>query len=466
MTGSVEGGMADPPSSATAIDAPGVPGKPSVELTGDREVTLSWSTPAARPETPVTSYTVLASIDDGPYAALSAGDCDVPATNHCVARGLTGAATYRFRVAAVNQAATGDPSAPSDAVVVLGTPDAPVLTAVTPGAASATVRWTLPAAAGAVTGYIATANPGGHTCRASEGTATTCLLDELTNGTAYTVTVVATGPFGTASAPSNPLPVTPSVAPGRPAGPTLTAGVASIVASWAPPADAGSGISGYTVVAQPGPATCSTTGATNCTLGAAAGTTYRVTVVAHGAYGRDSLVSEPAGLATAQAPPVPATPPATSVRLTTDHGKIAAASPRQSIVLVGSGFAPYSTVTIVVYSAPSRLASVVADANGNFSQPVTVPGSLSGSHTFVALGVDPSGAPHTAALVVRIQAGSLPVTGLAVSNLLNVALALTLAGTGLLGAARIRPRYRDPEMEGSPGRVRFRGVASRRRGWR
>lgn len=68
-----------------------------------------------------------------------------------------------------------------------------------PGVNEATVKWT---DAPNATSYTATANPGGRTCTAAS---TACTVTGLSNGQAYTFTVVASGPAGTsaASAPSN-----------------------------------------------------------------------------------------------------------------------------------------------------------------------------------------------------------------------------------------------------------------------
>ncbi len=58
------------------------------------------------------------------------------------------------------------------------------------GHASATVSWSAPASlgTGSLTGYTATASPGGRTC--SVATARTCTITHLVNGTMYRVTVI------------------------------------------------------------------------------------------------------------------------------------------------------------------------------------------------------------------------------------------------------------------------------------
>lgn len=101
--------------------------------------------------------------------------------------------------------------------------DQPAPSAVTarPGVNEATVKWT---DAPNATSYTATASPGGRTCTA---VSTACTVTGLSNGQAYTFTVVASGAAGTsaASAPSNsvtpqndtkdPVLVSAAVAPNR-----------------------------------------------------------------------------------------------------------------------------------------------------------------------------------------------------------------------------------------------------------
>ncbi len=102
-------------------------------------------------------------------------------------------------------------------------PDAPTSPSATAGNAQATVTWTAPADTGSspITSYIVTASDGVHTCTAT-APATTCTVAGLTNGTAYTFTVVAVSAAGNSvpSAPSNnsvtpmgSLPSTPASVP-------------------------------------------------------------------------------------------------------------------------------------------------------------------------------------------------------------------------------------------------------------
>ena len=55
-----------------------------------------------------------------------------------------------------------------------------------------------------------------------------------------------------------------------------------------------------------------------------------------------------------------------------------------------------STVTLVVYSTPTVLNSLVTEVNGSFDANVTLPADLpEGPHTLVATGVDPTGRTWT-----------------------------------------------------------------------
>ena len=164
--------------------------------------------------------------------------------------------------------------------LVPGAPGAPGTLSAVAGDGAATLSWTAPSNDGGspITGYTVTASPAspaspGGTCTATPPS-TTCTISGLTNGTAYTFTVVASNAVGSSapSAPSSavtPLAPGPQV-PGAPTGVTALAGDGAATLSWtAPSDDGGSPITGYTVTASPASSggTCSTTPpATSCTI--------------------------------------------------------------------------------------------------------------------------------------------------------------------------------------------------------
>ncbi len=94
-------------------------------------------------------------------------------------------------------------------------PAAPTDVQATAGVGSATVAWTAPTDDGGspVTSSTVTASPGGATCT-TDGT--TCDVTDLTNGKAYTFTVVATNEAGDSEPSAASAPVTPTGVPGTP----------------------------------------------------------------------------------------------------------------------------------------------------------------------------------------------------------------------------------------------------------
>jgi hypothetical protein len=137
-------------------------------------------------------------------------------------------------------------------------------------------------------------------------------------------------------------------------------------------------------------------------LGAEAGVTYTVTVIAHSANG-DSDPSDPSNEVTPAVPEPAATAPSGADPLTTTKGRITTVEPSARITVVGDGYAPYSTAVIAIYSTPTELGAVVADANGEFSELVTIPAGLaSGEHTITATGVDADGVDRTTTLPVTV----------------------------------------------------------------
>ena len=191
-----------------------------------------WSAPAAfrtqgRPGTPVvtgitpdtTTASVAFTADDSQGATILAIQFAIDdtlsidgSTTNVSPLGLTGLSSgtaYTLYLRAVNANGPSPWSAGTSFTTLTPppppapiSPSVPLEVRATAGDRSVTAIWSAPATPGdyPVTNYQATATPGGRSCMA---TSTTCTIDGLTNGTAYTVTVRALSGGGW-SAPSSP----------------------------------------------------------------------------------------------------------------------------------------------------------------------------------------------------------------------------------------------------------------------
>ena len=284
-----------------------VPGPPTdvAAVAGDSQVTVSWSAPLTNGGSAITAYTVT--------AAPGGLTCTTPGTLSCTVTGLTNGTAYTFAVTATNGDGTGPASAPPGWLTPATLPEAPTGVAASLSAdTEAFVWWSAPASDGgsAVATYTVTASPGEATCATSG--ALSCTVTGLTIGTAYTFTVTATNGVGTgpASTASDPVAVT---APDAPSGVVASAGDSEAAVSWSTPlSDGGSAITGYTVTASSGGATCSTSGALSCLVtGLTNDVAYSFTATATNVVGTSpaSAASDPvtptAGAVAAVAPGAP-----------------------------------------------------------------------------------------------------------------------------------------------------------------
>jgi hypothetical protein len=166
------------------------------------------------------------------------------------------------------------------------TPAVPAPPTVLAGNGNVLVSFTAPTWDGgsAVTGYTATASPGGATCTATLP-ATSCTVGGLTNGTAYTFTAAPINAIGTGVSSASSV----VALPGPPPAPTAVGGTvadSSSVVTWTAPVLTGHAVvTSYTVTATASgqtTQTCTATApATTCTVtGLANYVTYTLSVTA------------------------------------------------------------------------------------------------------------------------------------------------------------------------------------------
>ncbi len=172
-----------------------------------------------------------------------------------------------------------------------------------PGNGSEVVAWGVPTQTVVVTDYVATAEPGGSTCRTTK--VMSCWVRGLANGKAYTISVRSVGPSGMSS------PFSVSASPGTPWAPTAVTAIpgdGSAVVSWTPSNAAylGGPVTSYTVQTISSSDGCSVasstctghTGAigegctsttTSCTvMGLVNESIYTFIVTAHNAFGHSA----------------------------------------------------------------------------------------------------------------------------------------------------------------------------------
>ncbi len=256
-----------------------VPGMPTgtTAVAGNGQATISFTPPANNGGSPITKY-IVTSQPDGITAEGTTGPVTVT--------GLTNDTAYTFTVVAVNSAGDSPASAPTTSVTPTGTagaPSAPLNVTAVAGNGEATISFAPPASTGgsAITGYKVISQPGGITVT---GTKSPITITGLTNGTAYTFSVIATNSVGDSPASASSISVTPTApagSPGAPTNVTAVAGNGQATISFTPPADnGGNPVTEYKVTSQPGGITVTGTKSPITITGLTNGTSYTFTVQA------------------------------------------------------------------------------------------------------------------------------------------------------------------------------------------
>ena len=332
-------------------------------------------------------------------------------------------------------------------------PGAPTSVTGSAGDGQVSLSWSAPASNGGspITGYTATASPGGATCSVAT---TSCVVSGLTNGTSYTFTVKATNAVGDSVASSASAAVTPLAPPPQPPPapdpapvpepsassaltptptPTASPSVEPTPTPSATPTVASSPTSSPTRTRSPRPLPTATSADEQVIEstevieeGATAAEVLEEGVI------EEELVEELAADSPSPSPTVTETTeeeaeattpepqsennaapqaifdaqPPPGVSLFSDNApvgpivdlvvdlQIGASVEGSAAIVQAAGLLPGSVVEILMFSERRVIGTGIADAAGNASVITTMPGDLPpGQHTIMALGTGPSGQP-------------------------------------------------------------------------
>lgn len=141
-------------------------------------------------------------------ATGGAGGSNTGGGSPIVITGLTNGTAYTISVTATNAYGTSSSSGASNSSTPSTVPDAPTIGTATAGHGQASITFSPPGSNGGsgITSYTATSSPGGLTGTAASSPV---VVGGLTNGTAYTFTVVATNANGSGAASSSSNSITP-----------------------------------------------------------------------------------------------------------------------------------------------------------------------------------------------------------------------------------------------------------------
>jgi len=294
---SVQGALASAGASSTTVTWVVAPDAPAITslVPADGKVTVTVQAPAKTYDSTITGYTVTASTSSSSLQGSRTCSATTVAKS-CEITGLTNGVVYWFTAVATVSATVSSAASVAKSQTPAGAPGTPTAVTATSGNAQISVSWTAATDNGsAIRFYTASAkDASGNTksCVPASVSQTSCAITGLTNGVAYTVSVIATNAVKSGSAGSATERVTPATAPAMPIISSAVAGAGSVQLTWTAPATGGSAIIGYTVTPYVGANArtsfecvlvnpCTVTGLTS-------GTAYTFTVKAKNAVGTGS----------------------------------------------------------------------------------------------------------------------------------------------------------------------------------
>jgi titin len=270
----------------------------------------------------------------------------------------------------------------------------------------------------------------------------------LTNGTPSTVHVRGVSSAGVPG-PAGSVTGTPFKAIGAPTHVAYTVSGSMVTITWDAPATSGTNalagyqaLLGYNYGESGGLAfECDTTPTVRvCEAPAPPGPNYTVAVVGIDSAGNPGDPSEQLAVGKI-APPASVPAPDGALAVPSGAGSTGSVVKGQQVTVHGTGYAPNSLVSVLVYSTPQVLTTTMTDGSGSFTVQVTVPAGLpDGRHTLVASGADSSGHLRYLTLPITVTAGSaeLAYTGASVLTPALLGLGALVLGGGLLVVSRRR----------------------------